>query len=448
MGVHPVRSEKRKPPVNIRFIAPTWEDSVRGVLLKKFQNVIKRTDLFGGSWETAWSEKHRCLTTCFDGNVKMRGSTFRFFTGNQPVNAHAGDDVDACYIDEHIDRKYFDENVARLTDRGGYMVLSMTPDAGMTWEEEEIVDRWTEGDEDYKVWFFDSRLNPYLSREGLAQLIKTLSSNPELFKAKIQGRFVALSGLVYPMFREKIHVIDDDWEVIAQKGHKQVILDAHKNKPHAVMWLHWDKEGDVYIYRTAMITSTDGGPAELAKKIRILNSGEPINDFIMDESMGGTVQQEKRDNFAQQTFITQLNNAGLPFVGTNQASDKSVEAGIEKVKDWLRADPITHKSRVKIFRSCGNCVKEFKKYQYRRKTPIDDESYREKLRNIDDDLVTCFRYGLMAEPYGLNLPHQTADNDIRYDKDSGMPIYRDEFLPHDIDDFEDEGDTGFDLDNY
>lgn len=53
--------------------------------------------------------------------------------------------------------------MARLVDRNGYLVLTMTPEAGMTWEEQEILQRWKDGDPDYQVWFFDSRKNPYLS---------------------------------------------------------------------------------------------------------------------------------------------------------------------------------------------------------------------------------------------------------------------------------------------
>lgn len=429
-GRHPVRSKNRKPPVNIRFCAPTFEDSIIGVTLKKFQQLVKREDLFGGTWETAWNTKSRTLSFCLDGDITTKGSQVRFFTYQQQPYTYAGDDLDACYMDEHGDRKYFIENMARLVDRDGYLFMSMTPDAGMTWEEEEIIERWQNGDPDYQVYFFDSRLNPYLSEKGLADLMKSLEKDPELFKAKIQGQFVALTGLVYKLYQDDRHVIEDNWKIIDQPGFKQVILDAHRNKPHRVLWLHWDKEGNVFAYRERVIDSSTGGIKELARNIKIACAGEHIDEFIMDESLGGTPDLEKKDQAGQLTYITQLNQYGLPFVGTNQASDKSFKTGIDKVKEFLVLNPITGHSRLKIFMTCSELRKEFRKYQFRKGTAEDDQSYRERVRTIDDDLMDCLRYGIMAEPV-WNLPKPPV---IRYEEESGLPIH-----PIDI------PDTGYDL---
>jgi hypothetical protein len=58
-------------------------------------------------------------------------------------------------------------------------------------------------------------------------------------------------------------------------------------------------------------------------------------------------------------------------------------------------------------------------YQWRRTTPVDEEVYRERIRKIEDDWIDPCRYGIMAEPTWA-LPAKPAE--VRFDKDSGMPL--------------------------
>ena len=53
-----------------------------------------------------------------------------------------------------------------------------------------------------------------------------------------------------------------------------------------------------------------------------------------------------------------------------------------------------------IFKSCYKIAKQYQRYQFRKETRVDEELLREHVRNIDDDLVTCDRYGMMAEIKG------------------------------------------------
>ena len=271
-------------------------------------------------------------------------------------------------------------------------------------------------------------MNPYLSKEGLAALIKTLEKFPELFKAKIMGLFVALEGLVYPMFRENVHVIDD-FE-IRKAWHKVVVADIHLNKPAAIGWYAWSPGGVCYKYREMEWEPNVGGIPDLAKKIRILSGGEHIEDWIMDESMGGAPDQEKINVFGEKTVITQLNDCKLPFIGTNQAGGKAVEAGILKLREFLRPNPSSGLCRFYVFASCPLTIKQYMTYQFKKKTLIDEESYRERLRNIDDDHVTDDRYAIASEP-AWNMPKKTAA--LEYDGETGTPIddYQQQQMPTD-----------------
>jgi len=379
--------------------------------------MTRREDLLGQSWETAWSEKRGILTFCLDKQPRVKGSEISFLTSQQSVETHAGDDLDWVIMDEHHERKYFTENIARLVDRGGWAMLTMTPEAGITWEDEEILERIRQGEDDYGAWMFDSRLNPHLSEEGLKLLIKSLEGNPELFNTKIRGMMVVLSGRVYPMFRRERHVIDIEAVPHAKFVHRQVILDMHLKKASAIVCLGWTREGDVYAYRAFEWKPTSGGLEDLASLIRVKCAGEKINDWIMDEALGGDPNKEDLNIFGEKDVIVQLNDLGLPFVGTNVASDKNVKAGVHKVRQFLRVDPVTGHTRLKISRDLHLLIRQFEIYQFKKDTKADEESYRERIRNVGDDQVTCVRYGIMAEP-AWSSPEQIRED---YDTETGMP---------------------------
>mgnify|MGYP001578047275 CR=1 FL=1 len=306
IGKHPVRTRQHPPPVKLRYCGTTFEDGV-SIILNKFRQMTPRRFLLGHSWESAWSEGKKTLTFALDGRKHTRGSVIRFKSATQALNTYGGEDLDGCYMDEHFQQAYYIENMARLVDRGGYMVMTMTPEAGLSWEEGEILLRAQQGDPNYSVWFFDTRLNPHISKEGLEQLIRSLEGNPQLFKAKIRGLFVALEGLVYPMFNEDVHVMQDDWDLLDRAVHFTTVLDPHLNKAWATGWYAWFRNGDVIKFQEDSWRKFEDGCEGYARRFRSKSFGLPIDDYIMDEALGGTPKEEQINAFGQKSFITQLN---------------------------------------------------------------------------------------------------------------------------------------------
>lgn len=383
LGRHPVRSANRKPPVFIRYCAPKYIDGIKSVILKKIQSLVPRHELKGGSWAEAWSERDRTLS--FEN-----GSLIRFFSYEQDINVYGGDDIDAFYMDEHAPEKYFIENVARTVDRNGYGVLTMTPEAGITWEEEKIIEA-SEGDPQIDYWFFDTYNNPHLSQEGIKELEK-LITDERLRDAKLHGRFVALAGLVLPQFNKAIHVIPD--RDIDPHWYRQFIIDPHLRKPSYMCWLAWDRDGHAFVYREAEFAPSDGGVPELAAFIRTKSSGDKIEQWIGDEAMGG----DGKNIFGESSVLVSLRNQGIPVVGTNQESSKSFASGINKMRTFLTADPVSGKPRLYWFESCRKGWKQTQNYQFRTETKADEEMLREHVRNVEDEGPTCVRYAVMAEP--------------------------------------------------
>lgn len=383
LGRHPVRTEFRRPPVFVRYCAPKYEDGIKAVILKKFREMVPHHELQGGTWKTAWSEKARTLAFA-------NKSTCRFFSYEQDVNVYGGADIDGFYMDEHGPEAYFIENMMRTVDRDGFGVLTMTPEAGITWEEEKIVEA-SKNDPDIDFWFFTTYNNPYLSKEGVESVVKMITDE-KLRDAKLMGRFVALSGMVYPQFDAAIHVIPD--RELPKRGHRQCLIDPHHRTPTAILWRYISPDGVSFVYREAEFPPASGGVKEMAEFIRTKSAGDYIQQWIADEAMGG----DGLNVYGEDSVIRQLQSFGIPVVGTNQDSNKAFSAGVSALRSKLNPDPVTKKPAHYIFKSCNGTARQYQNYQYRKHTAVDEELLREHVRNINDHYVTLDRYGVMAEP--------------------------------------------------
>jgi hypothetical protein len=377
-------------PTHGRVVAPKYEDGCKGVVLKKYRTLIPHYQLKGTSWVRAWSEREKTLHL-------DNGSTINFKSSEMDLNTFGGADLDWVHEDEHIPEKYFLENRARLTDRNGFTMKTMTPEAGQTWEE-DFINNPPKGIS-VDVFNFSTDKNPYLSVEGVNALKATIR-DPRLYAAKLHGQFVALGGLVIPQYRSNKCLVRDF--PLEPHWPKTVIIDPHLKKPTAIMWICWIEDEVCVVYRTRKVKMPVG---ELAQYIKAQTAPDgKISLWIADEAQGG----KGTNVFGQESVIAQLNELGLPFMPTNQSSDKTFEAGINKLQSMFTPDAITDKPGILIFESnmwepqwidgktYGNIDWELKRYQYKREQKADEETFRERVRTVDDDLIDDLRYGVMA----------------------------------------------------
>lgn len=390
-GEHPTRSKRRRPPVKIRVTAPSWRENIVSVILEKFKQMCPRQWLRGGSWEDGWRENRHTL---FFEN----GSMIQFKSCDEDIDTFKGMDLDAVYHDEHIPYKFYLENKSRLIDRGGFFFASMTPELGITWEDSHVTN--PPDDLTLEYWFFDVRGNPYVNEKAVRQQMSLLA-NTALYDAKIKGMFTVLSGLVVPQFVPDIHIVKDF--DIPLKWTRTFCIDTHTKKPSAAMWVAWSPEGEAIVYRTIKRFLDVPGWQKL---IRTKSAGENIQLWLMDEPGGG----QGVDINNMQSIENQFNSGpnAIPVVRVNKDSDNSFYAGILKLWEFFKCDPITGKTKVKIFESCNHfpykenghvCYSlpgELRRYAYKKEQKADEETLREKVRRVDDHYIDDYRYILMA----------------------------------------------------
>lgn len=396
-GVHPVRSPHRLPPVKVRYCAPKWRDGIEGVILQKFREVVQRHLLRGGTWQSAWSEKDHKLHYA-------NGSMIQFKSGEEDLDTYGGADLDAVYQDERLDIKRFQENKMRLIDRKGFYVAAMTPERGITWERDHILNP----PDGVKIqwWRFTMKGNPYLPKDAILQAEASLR-DPLLRATKIEGEWCALGGLVIPQYDPNRHIIPD--KDIPPTWYRVFAIDPHHKKPSAMVWAALTPEGDWWVYRCAKEMLT---VPELKSFIRAQSAGEKIKLFIGDEAMGG----DGLNIYGQESVLKQLASGEdrIPVIPTNQSSDKTYEAGVFKLRELFSVDPINRTSGIYIFASCcwpvkyingqpyGSLDWELQRLEYRQDQKADEETFRERVKTVDDDLFSCLRYIVMSGTVGAN----------------------------------------------
>ncbi len=381
-GTHPTLSERFKVPTRGRIIAPKWEDNIKAVILQKFRTFTRRDALWGKSFIEAWSEKERKLTYA-------NGSEIRFFTYEQDINVFGGADLDWVWFDEHPPENIFIENLMRLADRRGIAMLTMTPEMGITWEMERIIER-ADTDPQIKVWYFRTYDNPHLSKEGVAEVEKMIT-DPAVREVKLEGKFVSLAGLVYPMYNPNIHYIPQ--RTLPSHWQRVFSINPHLRIPTTWNVGCWSPDGELFIELEGEFNPSAGGVPEMAQTIRASLIGKKIGLWMGDEAMGG----DGKNVFGQDSVIKQLQAQGLPIIPTNLSSDKDFDAKVQKVRHFLMPDPVSQKPRLYVMQNCPNTHKEFCRWQFKTKTRNDEENLREYVQTVNKEWLDNVGYMVMGE---------------------------------------------------
>ena len=384
IGEHPTLSKRFPPPVYGRIISTSWEQGIQAVILKQLFRICRRDQLKGRSWDTAYSERHHALS--FEN-----GSEIRFFSSEQTRSAFGGDKIHWFMADEHIPYDIYLENYMRLTDFDGIAWLTMSPELGLTWEYDKILNRAKDNPDKVKYWFFSTYDNPYLSQEVVKDIETVIGNDTARREAKLYGRFVSLAGLVYPMFNNNLNV--REVTNVPASWPRVFAINPHKRQPTTYNAGAWSPDKELVIYQEGSFEPSQGGVPQLAAKIKAEFAGQKIWLWLGDDAEGG----EGLNIFGERSVIEQLKTAGLPIYGTNQASDKTVDSGVWKIKEFLMLDPISNKPRLTISKSCPNTIREFNSWQYRRVTTVDEELGREKYQQVNKEYLDNVRYIVMAE---------------------------------------------------
>lgn len=296
------------------------------------------------------------------------------------------------WFDEEPPLEIYQECVMRTLDCAGDIWGTMTPLKGLTWVYNVI---YLNEPNDPEVWYVSMTWedNPYLNKDEIDRLVATMSEDE--LEARREGRFVALTGLVYKEFRESVHVIDPF--DVPREWQDTMSIDPGLDAPLSCHWYAVDHDGNVYVvaehYRSGW--SITGHMREIEHVSRELDWKRDVHGHlscVMDTAADQrTLQSEK-------SVAELFRREGL---NVNTNVNKSKWVGIQTVKQYLELR--SHfdeerwpkgKPKLFIFSTCPEMIKEIKKYRWKATA----NGGKEEPVGVDDHAMDELRYYLMTRP--------------------------------------------------
>jgi phage terminase large subunit-like protein len=394
----------------IRFEHPTncWAlgvsgEQIRDVLQSELFGVLTREDFTGGLIpKKLIGEITRSMTPKLAKDVKVKHVTGGYSqlslkSYSQGQHALMGSSVDYALIDEEPeDEEIYPQVLTRTATgnrgAGGYVVLSFTPENGVT----RLVDQFTNdiqpGQFLKNVTWDDA---PHLDDETKEQL---LSAIPEYQRdMRTKGLPLLGSGVIFPVNENNLKVeltkIPDHWPRVCG-------MDFGYDHPAAMVWMAWDRENDVvYIYNCVRIRQ-ETIPI-IASIIRKMKDWIPVawpHDGLQHDRKSGVQIAE----LFRQEGVNMMDERATFEDGSN-----GVEAGLMMMLDRMK----TGRLKVNDAPALSHWFEEFRMYHRK-----DGKIVKER-----DDLMDATRYGLMMlRNAETELDSQDFYDDVDYSSSDAL----------------------------
>lgn len=379
-GRHPFL-ETPEPPVYIRVVGVDFINGIEGILFPIFKRWVVPSDLKGGTWNSAWSNRERTLT--FEN-----GSEIDFKSSDQDLDKHAGTARHMIHFDEEPPRAIFNENLLRLVDYGGSFVITMTPVEGMTWVYHDLYEPFQlntlNPDQDLDVIQVSMDDNPYLSEKEKREILSYLSET-EVEKRRF-GRFVPKGGLVYPEFEEAIHATLHGWRPPSDWLIYQSI-DHGFNNPTAILYHAVSPDG-MSVVTFKELYGREKIVSQWAKECLEFEREWHIEPFLRT----GDPAMKQRQAQSGLSIAELYGQEGL-YLALDTVP-RSVDAGVNKITQYLRVNSLTGKPHWQIS-DCPNLVRELNKLHWAYFTSpklTDANNLREVIHKKDDHAPDSARY--------------------------------------------------------
>jgi phage terminase large subunit-like protein len=317
------------------------------------------------------------------------------------------------WFDEEPPKDIYDECLMRIMDVRGSIWGTMTPLKGLTWVYDTI---WVNDKNNPEVWVMQMTWedNPYLSKAEIEHMEGQMTE--EELESRREGRFVAITGLVYKEFREELHVIEpfdvpNEWKVTLS-------IDPGIDVPLSCHWYAVDHDGNVFVcgewYRAGWAVSGHMREIErISTELDWPRDSRGHLSCLMDAAA------DLRSLANEQTVAQLFRDKGL---NVNTNVNKSRFAGIERVKEYLEPrkgvgiDPEVWpkgKPKLFIFSTCKYMIQEIKKYRWKSNCPGGNETPEDK----DDHAMDELRYFIMTRPTPYRFKEQYEKTVIQKDKE-------------------------------
>ena len=275
---------------------------------------------------------------------------------------------------------------------------------------------------DFRLILAPSTENVHLPDEYIKSMQETYTK--ERWEREVMGSFDSFSGQIYTEFRRDVHVIKPfaipkEWTRIIGADHGFV-------NPAAAVWGAVDYDGNIYIYREFYESGwlieeiCKGHKTTREPGIAVLSSREKIDGMYLDPSTKRGVGQTGSSDW--DVYLEHMPRK-IPIIPAQNA----VEAGIDRVKSYLKINERTGKPRLYIFDTCTNLIETLVTYQWA-ELPDNQKGIKnpkEEPKKHNDHLPDALRYLCMSRPETpiLTSKREQLDNDFSLEGSIRRELY-------------------------
>lgn len=449
-------SKLQHHPIRARLLASSlknaWDENIKPKLQWWVWNGVRNEDglegdprfghwglipqcwLLDGEWDKSWSESHQVLTLNLKGDYgKEKGSRLQVMGHNQDDQDYAQGSFDLIIEDELPKEKIHREHLMRTLDRRGQVITGGTPpdeslaSVAMAWFYDSVYLPGIEGGDPTvfatTLWTEHNRALP---ADSVAEILRKLT--PEERAARSQGKFLHLSGLVFPGFTERAktwcsrcggevlpvggrcpecrsadlvtysHVFtDDDYAAYHPRNEHWPVLfymDPHPARPTVCGWFAVD-EADHY-WQLAELEVPGNAAAVRAACERL----EAARGWEVVWRKGDEKITEQGNQFAKEVDGQPFNirvafqEAGFDF----EPANTNFVVARNRLLDAFKPDPGTRRPRFRVHESCVNTRRSFTHHVWKSSSRSDDVGLKEQPSRKLSDHPALARFLMMDEP--------------------------------------------------
>lgn len=393
-----------EPPNNV------W---VVGVTNNVLRDVIWYEKLRHGKAHPPFLPTDGSVRDCKDGDFQIFFENGSLLTGK---SAEAGRDkfqgasIDLVWLDEECEQAIFDECYQRTIDCAGRLLLTLTPltDINSGVRTPWVFDLYEEflaGDKTLEFCQLSTLNSPFITEDEKKKVIEKWSGDPEE-GARLYGKFVRRSGLVYPWWDKSKHVIRPF--PVPRFWQRIVSIDPAATGVTAAIWLTVDEQGNYYAYREYY--ERDKIVSEHAKGITSRCMGEPVDYWLLDPKWGSQRGAENHKNGAQLYREANI-PVRLPEVGEDY--------GLAVSKEYISATvtPGARHPKFYVMGDLPNFIHEITHYTYDTFGRGEQRGMsKEKPRKRNDHLLNAMQYAMCLRLKGSKKRSTDIFGNIEQDK--------------------------------
>lgn len=334
-------------------------------------------------------------------------SYFDIMTFDQKIEEFESVTLDWVWFDEPPPERVLNATLARLRF-GGIVFMTFTPLMISGYIYDRFIEPWEKTGNTASSGVVYSSMEDscrehgvrgFMAHEDIARLKELYSLTGDEAEARIEGKFMHLSGRVYKLFEPEVHVVDPfeippHWPAIHT-------LDPHDRKEFACTWAAVSPKSEVYFY------DEDFSCDLIETYVDMVLAREKSHSCItgrrlLDPNFGSTRSSRTGKIFRDE--IEEAAHAKDRHMAFDLPSDdlisghKSVNQALYYDKERAISD--VNRPHLYIFSNCRNTINSMLKYVYKDYSPRreDTDGKSELVQQKHKDFADCVRYTMVSNP--------------------------------------------------